>query len=154
MIVLCPKSFAGTESEFERGFLKHYLSRKREKAVVANEVWDTWRHNITMRYEENAQILIGHFRGWFEPEAGYQLKEDFTEKDPIHVDTEVMIQKTKELVSRRWADIQYFVTQEPTKYVGLKIKPISLLEFYVACMNSPADREIVLEYSVKSVFDK
>lgn len=135
IIFLCPKALAGIDCKYEHGFLIDYLGMSGTKAKIANEVWDTFRHRILSKNTDKkvAERIISHFRGFFEPET-IKLKSDFTEEDPISVDEKTMLEKTKDFINRKGAEINYFICQDPDKYQGLNKKPITLQQFLVEMM--------------------
>ena len=156
MIVLCPLAFAGKELIFERRFLVSYLSGTGKKGVVANEVWDAFRYrHIQNSSPEVAEKIIVHMRGSFKPE-NFRLNRDYEEVEPKDTTNEDMINKTKNLLQRRWAEIELFITQEPEKYQGLEYKPktLTLQGFLEECMNDMSTRHIVEAYFHKEIFHK
>ncbi|MCK5177349.1 MAG: hypothetical protein KAQ92_06490 [Candidatus Aenigmarchaeota archaeon] len=132
MIFLCPKALAGTDCSYEHGFLIDYISASGTKAKVANEVWDAFRFHILSKNSDKTkgERIISNFRGFFEPETIRQ-KPDFTEINPIFVDEKTTLEKTKDFIMRKGAEIDYFLCQEPEKYQGLKKKPITLHQFLI-----------------------
>ena len=157
MIILCPKAFAGKNLTSERDFLRYYLSKVGQKAIVANEVWDAFR----FRYIEHASTpevannIIANMRGTFVPET-LRLKDNFEEIDPKDYDEHTMMVKTKNLIERRWAEIDFFITQESDNYLSLTHKPkiIKLQEFLVECINDISKRDIVESYYRDEVYHK
>lgn len=156
MIVTCSKAFAGSESAHERDFLKYYLSKTGQKAVLANEVWSSFRFRILKKSDdlELVEKVITHRRGKFCPED-VKLTEEHQEEEPIDYDESVLFEKTKSLVNRRWADIDFFITQEPKKYsLDNSVNIMTLSEFYFYCMTNSATRELVEEFNVRLVIDQ
>src|SRR3989344_7725709 len=148
MIVLCPLAFAGKDLTSERDFLRYYLSKIGQKAIVSNEVWDAFRFRKAQTTSpEIANNIIAYMRGTFEPET-LKLKANFEEVDPQDSDEQKMFEKTKNLLERRWAEIDFFITQEPEKYTGLTHKPkiIKLQGFLIECMDDTSKRDIVSGY--------
>ena len=146
MIVLCHQAFAGIGSTFEKEFLKHYLIKVDDKAIVANKVWNSWRFTVIKKYGiETAEKLIVHARGKFEPEL-IQLNENFEELEPIDCTDEERILATRDLLERKWGEIKYFITSEPEKYVDIKhVEPITFNDFYLEMMDR--DREFAKAFS-------
>lgn len=157
MIVLCPQAFAGSSELQERDFLMYYLSRTNQKAFIANEVWETFRLRILKQAssKEIAKNIIAHFRGVFNPE---ELKLDslFNEIEPKKdYSPEELVEKTKDFVKRKWADIDLFITQEPEKYEGLiKVKILRLEEFFVEQMGNETSRNWITDFSYKTATEK
>ena len=108
MIVFCPKAFSNQISgknvhELERGFIKFLVSETRDKMIIANEIWETFRFKIIKDSpnKQEAINLIASFRSIFEPEEVF-LDENHQEKTPKEEHTkEIMIEKTKILVLPR-----------------------------------------------------
>ena len=145
MIVICHKSLDSVGLDLERDFLKNHLARTSKKhAVVANEVWDTWRNKVLSKYQGSAsKQLIGLYRGWVQPEIIY-LDENYKEREPkLIVKEEGMIEKTKDLVDRKWADIDVFITETPEKYGSVKVKMMTLGEFFLNAMNDENKRPLI-----------
>jgi len=149
MIVLCPKAFSSADDlGHHRNFLKYYLSRKGVKAIVANEVWETFRFKIIKDNKpEVANKLIAEFRGIFGPEET-NIDKNHQEVPPKkEYDTNALIEKTKDLLTRRWADIDLFITTEPEKFKTIKNIEISTLpEFLLSFTEDESSRKIVEEF--------
>ena len=154
MIVLCAKSLAGKELNMERDFLKYYLSRTGQKAVLADEVWEAFRFRVKKAStEEIAEKIITHFRGVFEPE-NLKLNAEFQEEEPNNHKDEKLYEITKDLVKRKWAEISFMITQEPEKFDGLKVRRFTLEEFYLKCMEEEPLRELIRKFSLKYASEK
>jgi len=159
MIILCSKSFAGKGAVFERDFLMYYLSKvcnKPQKAFVANEVWEAFRFRVLENSDDKevAERIIATFRGTFSPED-LRLNDNFDEQAPKKdYDEQELIERTRSFVDRKWADVEFFITQEPEKYSGLKVKIRTLGEFYVECMNDDKLRTSIIDFSIKTALEK
>ncbi|MBS3135324.1 hypothetical protein J4401_00010 [Candidatus Woesearchaeota archaeon] len=158
MIVLCHKAVSGRGSLFEHSFLMNFLITNNKKAVVANEVWDAFRFRVNKMASGNkeyAEKYIVHFRGKIEPEV-CRLNNDYQENEPQDYSDEILVEKTKDLVDRKWADIEDFITQEPDKYTGLRKTPKTLKRFYLDCLNSSNQemRSSVQRYNESEAIDK
>jgi hypothetical protein len=158
MIVLCPKAFSSADGlSHEREFLKYFLSRAGKKAFVANEVWETFRFKLINNNHDRDKVnkAIAEFRGVFQPEETI-LTEEHQEEEPKAEHTlDVMVEKTKDLIKRRWADIEMFITTEPDKFSGIaNIEIITLQEFFFSFMSKDSDRRLLEEYWGKCLIDK
>ena len=151
MIVLCPKAFSSADGlSHEREFLKYFLSRTGKKAFVANEVWETFRFkliNDTSNSGKNLDKTIADFRGVFQPEE-MKKDEQHQEVEPQREHSlATMIEKTKDLIKRRWADIEIFITTEPATFAGIAdIEIVTLQEFLIGFMEKDSDRRILEEF--------
>lgn len=156
MIVLCPQAFAGKELTLERNFLIYYFSEVGNKGVIADEVWDAFRYRITQKYPQNANKVIASRRGSFRPENFRINPKNFEEVEPKDYDDGDMCNKTRNLLERRWAEVELFITQEPSKYSDLEYKPktITLQEFLAECMGDLNKRVIVENFFHREVFHK
>lgn len=151
MIILCPKAFAGKELMYERRFVRHYIAKTGEKGMVCNKTWSSFRWRITNTKDpEVAEKIITNFRGSFTPE-NMKLTDEFQEQDPLDCDLDELIESTKDLVNRKWADIDYFIVQDETDFQDTKVKPITLSEFFVQCMQDDDKRHIVEDFMIKEV---
>jgi hypothetical protein len=150
MIVLCPRAFSAADGlSHERDFLKYFLSRTGRKGIVANEVWETFRFRVkkTNNNENLVEKTIAEFRGIFNPEE-LIVDENHREKEPEKEhDTKVLIEKTRDLLKRRWADIEMFVTTEPDKFNDIEnISILSLQEFLLTFMDNDNGRKLLEEF--------
>lgn len=124
MIVLCPKSLAslfstgGDSSWLEKEFMKRMFSKCIPRAVVPNEVWEAFRFRIinSSPNKQNAEQMIAFFRSMITPEFE-KLDENYQEIEPAKDYTNAeLIEKTKDLVKRKYAEIEIFITSEPELY--------------------------------------
>lgn len=148
MIVLCPKAFsAKDEFSNERDFLKFYLSKTGKKAVLANEVWETFRFKFLKDFPDKAEEYIADYRGFVKPEYS-KIDKNFQEEKPVKEYTsEELILKTKDFLNRNWAEVEFFITTQKDLFEDIKnIKIITLEEFYIQCMSGDSDRRILWEF--------
>lgn len=140
MIVLCPKAFsASDDSKLERDFLKFFLTSRNIKAIITDEVWETFRFKMinNSTNKDNANDRIADYRGFIAPE-NLKLDENYGEIEAKkEYSIEELFQKTKNLIERRGVDIKLFITQEPEKYNDLKdkVEIKTLKGFYLDCMS-------------------
>lgn len=160
MIVLCPKAFSSNDGlRQEREFLKYFLSRKGEKGIIANEVWETFRFNlIENNSEDKADQTIADWRGIFEPEET-KIGEDFREIPPTGKHTlDQLMEKTEDLLRRRWADIDLFITtngerfQKVVEEKGIEMVPLQ--EFLFSSMEDQRSRNIMVDFWEKIQSEK
>ena len=156
MLVLCPKAFSSNDGlSYEREFLKYYLSKTGKKAVIANEIWETFRYKLkkTNPEEKTANRLIAEFRGIFEPEE-LKIDENHQEVEPENEhNIDELNEKTKDLLERRWADIEIFITTDTQKFEATKkVKMMTLQEFLLNSMNNY--RSLFEEFNGKVIREK
>jgi|GEM_PF-2752748 len=66
-----------------------------------------------------------------------------------------MIDKTKNLIKRRWADIDFFITTEPDKFQNIAdIEIITLQEFLIGFMDKDRGRKLLEEFWCKTEREK
>jgi len=160
MIVLCPKTLGGKENSLQREFLWFYLSKEAEEAIVSNEIWEAFRLRIKKKWVSSpltAEKIINHVRGFARPEntilKGYEEEEpkrDYSDKE--------LMNATKNLVERNWANVNFFIveTEEEIKKYKFRqnINIKSLPGFYVNCMNSERGRRLIEEFTNKIRWDE
>ncbi len=137
MIILCPKALVSLfstdidpESGLEKEFIKRMFSKCVPKAIVPNEVWEAFRYRIKNNSEnkENAEQVIAFCRSMIEPEFE-KLNEEYQEIEPAQDYTsEELIEKTKELIQRKYAEIDILITPNPEIFQSLpETRDITLL---------------------------
>jgi hypothetical protein len=163
MIVLCPKVFASAPpdsvTQHHKEFLEHYLTIKKIRATVANEVWDNWRHKIKTKYGNIVgDDVISHRRGLYSPEV-VRLNQDFTEVEPKPCDDVTMLQKTISLANRRWLDIDYLIVDNPLEFSsvgreGRELRIVTLSTFWIEVTSTMEGRLMYEAFCQKCAVDK
>jgi len=83
----------------------------------------------------------------FEPEELRLNPKTFQEDAPVDHDDKQLIETTKSLLIRKWADIDFFITSEKDKYKdGSKIKCFSLTDFFVEVQGMPEYRHLMNDF--------
>jgi len=161
MIFICPKALSSNDGENdEREFLKYYLSKYNKRAKLTNEVWETFRYKVIDGSDSNregAYDFIAEYRGIFEPET-LKLNEEFQEvKATKDYSIEEMRESVNSFITRNWADIDIFITQEKEKYQDVcdkyKIKVMNLSEFFLDFMDNDGGRALLESYWVKKIHE-
>lgn len=155
MIVFCPEAFISQVSGknvnwLEKGFIEFFVLEVRNKNIIANETWETFRFRIVADSpdKEEAINLIASFRGIFKPEEIF-LDEDHQEKAPKQEYSKtIMVEKTKDLITRNYVDIEIIITSNEKEYMECsKDIPCKKIEdFFIYCMSSPKYRNIIEKY--------
>ena len=151
MIILCHKALAGV-STFERQFLTDYLVATRQKAVVANEVWDTFRFKLVARFGNEDAARIGDWRALYRPEE-IRL-QNHQEVPPKEHDEATLIASTRSL-AERMKGVSIFITTNPELFNDIRdVKPLTLTEWYVKMMADEPTRQLMQESILKFCNDK
>ena len=155
MIVFCPEDFIDQVSGkkvhwLERGFIKFVVSEVRTKLIIANETWETFRFKILADSpdKDEANNLIASFRSIFEPEEIF-LDEKHQEKPATQEYSKTtMIEKTKNLIERKYADIEIIITKDRVEYkeCSKNIPCMDAEDFFIHCMSIPRYRDIIEKY--------
>ena len=163
MNVLCPKAFKQyiiqESPQMEGGFLQEFFSSKDEhKAVLANEVWESFRFVLLESNYEKYSSIVTTFRGFVEPEMTNR-DTNFKEILPTKkYDVKVQIQKTKDFLERNYVDIDYFFTPNPEEYQDVKnidkIKIISAEQFYLLRMADNEGRAMIERHALRIIYSK
>lgn len=161
MIVLCPKAFSSNDGlSHERDFLKYFLSKTGEKGIIANEVWETFRLKMFNSGADLNKIKgrIADFKGIFSPEEE-KIGNDHQEIIPTNeYKLETLVDKTKNLLERRWAEISLFITTEPEYYEDViktrGIEMLTLQEFLLSNMRLDKNRSLLEEFWNKTQNEK
>ncbi|HLC20021.1 MAG TPA: hypothetical protein VJK72_03815 [Candidatus Nanoarchaeia archaeon] len=138
-IVICPKTIPKIEGTYEGQFLFSFLKKYGGKCVIANECWSAFKYRIQKKYEarfdteiannKTAEFLARR-RAWIIPENELLNKFGQDIIPPTDYSSEILTDKTKDIINRKWRIINYFITEEPSKYEGLKIKACTLQQFF------------------------
>lgn len=137
MIILCPKALVSLfstdispTSGLEKEFIKRMFSKCIPKAIVPNEVWEAFRYRIKNNSENktNAEKVIAFCRSIVEPEFE-KLDNDYQEIEPAKDYTpEELIEKTKELIQRKYAEIEILITPNPEVFQNIpEVRDITIL---------------------------
>jgi hypothetical protein len=142
MIILCSKALAGV-STFERQFLTDYLVATHQKAVVANEVCDTFRYKLVERFGSGDAARIGDWRAFYRPEE-IRLQNHHEVPPKLH-DEAALIASTRSL-AERLKGVSIFITTNPELYNDIPdVQPLTLSEWYVKTMADEATRQLMTE---------
>lgn len=155
MIVFCPEAFISQVSGknvnwLEKGFIEFFVLEVRNKNIIANEIWETFRLKMMANSpnKEEAIKSIASFRGIFKPEEIF-LDENYQEKVPEQEYSKtIMVEKTKDLITRNHIDIEIIITSNEKEYNQCsKDIPCRNIEgFFIHCMSIPRYRNIVEKY--------
>ncbi len=155
MIVFCPEEFinqiSGKEVRWlEKGFVEFFSSETKNKMIVSNETWETFRFKVINDSPDKNEALnlIASFVSIFNPEELF-LDDNHQEKSPSQEHTKiVMIEKTKSLIERNYADIEIIITNNNKNYVecAKSIPCVNIEGFFSYCMSIPKYRDIIEKY--------
>lgn len=162
MYILCPKAvkqYLYSETPYpDAGFLKEFFSNT-EKCVVANEVWETMRYVWLFKSSniKNAKEQMVHFRGFLRPEETIRGSDSEEIIPNTEHNNDILIGKTKELIERNYADIDFFITPDKDKFKDVKnidkVRIINVEEFFIWCMDEEKYRKIMERYFTKLKYD-
>ncbi len=154
MIIFCPEAFISQISgknigSLEKEFIEFFIVEIKNKAIVANETWGTFRFKILRDSSEENKALefIASFRSIFRPEELFlenhqeiPASEEFSKS--------IMVEKTKSLIERNYADIEVIITPNAAEYETCSkgIPCMTVEDFYVHCMSVPRYRDLIEKY--------
>ena len=98
--------------------------------------------------KDEALNLIASFRSIFEPEEIF-LDDNHQEKlSKEEYSKETMVEKTKNLIKRNYADIEVIITSNAEEYkdCSKNIPCMDIEEFFIHCMSIQKYREIIEKY--------
>ncbi len=147
--VVCPKSIPLINSGTYFGsFVFHFLRKNQIKAVVPNECWMSFKFRVRKKFSERfsgtnvttkTEEYLAKVRGWLRPESPLLDKFGRDIMPTADFDDQILIDKTRHLVDRKWQIINYFIAQKKDEFEDAKITPKSIEEFFPFCLSKPKD---------------
>lgn len=160
-LVLCPKAVLKILSGTYYGsFVFRFLKKMNFKAVIPNECWEALKFRLKEKYNQRfdqeeatkkADSDIARIRSWLEPENPLLDKYGRDILPSKNHDNQVLIDKTIDLVNRKWQIINYFIGEENHSFEETKIKPKNVDDFLNFCLeaNAGTTLRIIAEEFIK-----
>ena len=109
---------------------------------------------IRRKLPDSAEDIITEIRGSFEPENS-DLNSNNQEEEANDYTEQELIDKTNDLINRKWAEIDLFLTEEDHKYPNShKLKTSNLNGFLYECMKDSNLRPLVESFFKRYALDK